>query len=210
MLALSIFCSSQTISVALYNGKRLEFFYKKKILNGKIDGIFSIIKKCQKSYSFINLKYIICTKGPGSFTAIRSLKSICQALALFSGAKIFSSSTFIPFFVNDLNKSSNFIVIFKSSEKKYFFQMFQIKNNKIEQESKLAQKEIPEILNFYLIKKKKIKNLSIIVDDIHIKKGFPKNAVKYYEANAKDLAKSFFGGFCEKNLDIFYHSTYYE
>ena len=88
--------------------------------------------------------------------------------------------------------------------------MFQIKNNKIEQESKLAQKEIPEILNFYLIKKKKIKNLYIIADDIHIKKGFPKNAVKYYEANAKDLAKSFFGGFCEKNLDIFYHSTYYE
>ena len=160
MLALSIFCSIQTISVALYNGKKLESFYKKKILNGKIDGIFSIIKKCQKSNSFTNLKYIICTKGPGSFTAIRSLKSICQALAILSGAKIFSSSTFIPFFVNDLNKTSNIIVIFKSSEKKYFFQMFETKNNKIKQESKLALKEMPEILNFYFTKKKKIKKFT--------------------------------------------------
>ena len=89
--------------------KDLNFFIK-KILNGKIDGIFFYYKKMPKSYSFINLKYIICTKGPGSFTAIRSLKSICQALALFSGAKIFSSSTFIPFFVNDLNKSSTLLL----------------------------------------------------------------------------------------------------
>ena len=38
--------------------------------------------------------------------------------------------------------------------------MFETKNNKIKQESKLALKEMPEILNFYFTKKKKIKKFT--------------------------------------------------
>ena len=40
MLSLSIFCSSQTISLAIYNEKKLIF--KKKILDNKIEGILNL------------------------------------------------------------------------------------------------------------------------------------------------------------------------
>ena len=40
MLSLSIFCSSQTISLALYSGEHLESFFEKEILEGRLDGFF--------------------------------------------------------------------------------------------------------------------------------------------------------------------------
>ena len=46
MLSLSIFCSSQTISLAIFNEKKLIFL--KKILDNKIEGIFKILKECTK------------------------------------------------------------------------------------------------------------------------------------------------------------------
>ena len=46
MLSLSLFCSSQTISLALFEKKKFIKLFKKKIFNNKIDGIFKILKKC--------------------------------------------------------------------------------------------------------------------------------------------------------------------
>ena len=122
MLSLSIFCSSQSLSVAIYNEKKLEKFFERKILDGRIEGIFSIIREFLKKYSLRKIKYIICNNGPGSFTGMRSLKSICQALALSSGAKIYSSSTFIPYLTFYINKSVNVLVIFKFSGSKFFLE----------------------------------------------------------------------------------------
>ena len=59
MLALSIFCSSHRISVALSEGKKLQIYHEKKIKNGKIEGLFNILTKFQKCNALNNLKYIL-------------------------------------------------------------------------------------------------------------------------------------------------------
>ena len=47
MLALSIFCSSHRISVAL-SREKIQLYHEKKIKNGKIEGLFTILTKFQK------------------------------------------------------------------------------------------------------------------------------------------------------------------
>ena len=81
MLALSIFCSSYRISVALSEGKKFQLYYEKKIKNGKIEGLFTLLTKFQKFNGFNNLKYILFANGPGSFTGIRSIKSMVSCSA---------------------------------------------------------------------------------------------------------------------------------
>ena len=94
MLSLSLFCSSQTISLAVYNKKNLIKLIKKKISNNKIEGIFKILKDCLNDFDINKFSQIYFSSGPGSFTALRSIKAISQALALSSNAKLLSTSSF--------------------------------------------------------------------------------------------------------------------
>ena len=110
MLALSIFCSSHRISVALSEGKKLQIYHEKKIKNGKVEGLFTILTKFQKCHDLNNLKYVLFANGPGSFTGIRSIKSICQALTLSNKAKIHSISTFFPYLIKELKNDCEVIV----------------------------------------------------------------------------------------------------
>ena len=153
MLALSIFCSSHRISIALFEGKKLCLYHEKKIINGKIQGIFSILKKFQKNNTLNNLKYILFANGPGSFTGIRSIKSICQALTLSSKAKLHSVSTFFPYLIRDLDNDCEIIVTYRSSGKNFFFKLFEIKKRKIIEKSKLFVDSIEKV-EFFLKKKK--------------------------------------------------------
>ena len=155
MLALSIFCSTHRISIALFEGKKLCLYHEKKIINGKIQGIFSILKKFQKNNTFNNLKYILFAKGPGSFTGIRSIKSICQALTLSNKAKLHSVSTFLPYLIRDLDNNCEMIVAYKSSGKNFFFKHFEIKKRKIIEKSKLFIDKINRV-EFFFEKKKKL------------------------------------------------------
>ena len=209
MLALSIFSSSHRISIALFEGKKLCLYHEKKIINGKIQGIFSILSKFQKNNTFNNLKYILFAKGPGSFTGIRSIKSICQALTLSNKAKIHSISTFFPYLIKELKSDCEVVVTYRSSGTNFFFKHFQIKKRKIIEKSKLFVADIKNIESFFE-KKKKINNkIFLVTDDQDIKKFF-KNAVKLYSVNAKDLLECFLNGYSNYNQDIFYHNTYYE
>ena len=45
MLSLSIYSSSQRISIALYQNNKLKKFFEKKIKDRKIDDIFLLVKK---------------------------------------------------------------------------------------------------------------------------------------------------------------------
>ena len=209
MLALSIFCSSHRISVALSDGKKLQLYHEKKIKNGRIEGLFSILKKFQKYNALNNLKYILFTNGPGSFTGIRTIKSICQAMTLSNNAKIHSTSTFFPYLIRDLNNDCEVVVTFKSYGKNFFFKHFQVKKRKIIERSKLFVDDIEKIESF-LEKKKKINDkIFIVTDDRDIKLTF-KNSVKLYSVNAKDLVQCFLNGYSNLKQDILYHNTYYE
>ncbi len=209
MLALSIFCSSHRISVALSEGKKLRLYHEKKIINGKIQGIFSILAKFQKNNTFNNLSYIIFAKGPGSFTGIRSIKSICQALTLSNKAKIYSISTFFPYLIRDLDNDCEVIVTYKSSGKNFFFKHFEIKKRKIIEKSKLFVDCIEKVESFLKKKKEQNKKLFLVTDDKNIKI-LIKDSVKLYPVNATDLIECFNKGYSSNNQDIFYHNTYYE
>ena len=124
MLALSIFCSSHRISVALFERKKLKIFHEKKIKNGKFEGLFTILKKFQKYNALCNLKYILFANGPGSFTAIRSIKSICQALTLSNNAKIYTISTFFPYLIKELKNDCEVVVTYRSSGKNFSLSIF--------------------------------------------------------------------------------------
>ncbi|MAI60659.1 MAG: hypothetical protein CMM92_06525 [Rickettsiales bacterium] len=154
MLALSIFCSSHRISVALSEGKKLQIYHEKKIKNGKVEGLFTILTKFQKCNALNNLKYVLFANGPGSFTGIRSIKSICQALTLSNNAKIHSISTFFPYLIKEINNDCEVVVTYRSSGTNFFFKHFQIKKRKIIEKSKLFVADIKNIESFFEKKKK--------------------------------------------------------
>ncbi|MFL2679364.1 MAG: hypothetical protein ACJ0GH_03185 [Alphaproteobacteria bacterium] len=210
MLTLSIFCSSQTISLAIYSDKKLENFSEKKIINGKVDGVFGLIQYFSNKHDFKNLKYIFISLGPGSFTALRSIKSISQALAFFSNAKVISTSTFTPYLVKNLNIGKNVIVSFRSTKMKFFYQQFSIIENKILKKSHVFHESAESFHDFFLAKEQRIDNLLLITDELKFSKKIDKRRIKVESINAKDLANSIFSGFGTKKLDIFYHNTYYE
>ena len=209
MLALSIFCSSHRISIALFEGKRICLYHEKKIINGKIQGIFSILKKFQKNDTFNNLNYILFAKGPGSFTGIRSIKSICQALTLSNRAKLHSVSTFFPYLIRDLDNNCEVIVTYRSSGKIFFFKHFEIKKRKIIEKSKLFVDSIQKVELFFKKKKEQNNKTLLVTDDKNIKT-IIKQSVKLYSINAKDLVECFNQGYSSYNQEIFYHNTYYE
>ena len=200
MLTLSIFCSSQTISLAIYSDKKLENFSEKKIINGKVDGVFGLIQYFSNKHDFKNLKYIFISLGPGSFTALRSIKSISQALAFFSNAKVISTSTFTPYLVKNLNIGKNVIVSFRSTKMKFFYQQFSIIENKILKKSHVFHESAESFHDFFLAKEQRIDNLLLITDELKFSKKIDKRRIKVESINAKDLANSIFSGFGTKKL----------
>ena len=82
MLSLSLFSSSQRISVALYEHFNLLRSFSTKIGENKSELFFLLLKKILKEKNSQNLKKIFIYSGPGSFTGLRSIKAIAQGLAL--------------------------------------------------------------------------------------------------------------------------------
>ena len=111
MLSLSIFSSSQRISVALYEGKLLKKFFEKIIKGKQNDSIFLLINKVLNKK--IKLSKIFFSVGPGSFTALRALKAIAQAIAFSHKAKIFNVTEF-EIYLSCLENSSNSVPISSS------------------------------------------------------------------------------------------------
>ena len=128
MLSLSLFCSSQTISLAIFEKQKLKKILKKNIEDNRIEGVFEILKKCSLNFDLKKLSYIYLCNGPGSFTALRSLKSIAQALAISSGAKITFVTSFSPFFPTIRGKEK-ILVCFEGTKKTLFFQFFKKKKS---------------------------------------------------------------------------------
>ena len=114
MLSLSIFSSSQRISVALYEGKLLKKFFE-KIINGKQnDSIFLLINKVLNKK--MNISNIFFSVGPGSFTALRAIKAIAQAIAFSHKAKIISVTEFEIYLSCFKNYENDILVFYENSK----------------------------------------------------------------------------------------------
>ena len=154
MLSLSLFCSSQTTSVAIFEKQKLQQIFKKNILENRTEGIFEILKKCSLKFDFKKLSFIYLCNGPGSFTALRSLKAIAQALSVSSGAKIIFVTSFAPFF-QMINKEEKTLVCFEGTKNTLFFQLFEKKKSMLfpSEELKFGKEEY--FKKYYKEKKKR-------------------------------------------------------
>jgi len=209
MLSLSLFCSSQTTSVAIFEKQKLQQILKKNILDNRTEGIFEILKECSLNFDLKKLSFIYLCNGPGSFTTLRSLKAIAQALSVSSGAKIIFVSSFAPFF-QMVNKEEKILVCFEGTKNTLFFQLFEKKKSMLfpSEELKFGKEEY--FKKYYTEKKKDNKDLTLITSYRFEKIKIMQPEVYYKEIDASMLAEAVFLGYGIKDDKIFYHNTYYE
>lgn len=209
MLSLSLFCSSQTTSVAIFEKQKLKHIFKKNFLDNRTEGIFEILKECSYNYDLKALSYIYLCNGPGSFTALRSLKAIAQALSISSGAKIVFGTSFAPFFPM-INKEEKTLVCFEGTKKTLFFQLFEKSKTMFFPFEDLKFGKEEHFKKYYKEKKEVNKNLALITSYRFKKIKINEPKVYYKEIDASMLAKAIFLGYGIKDDKIFYHNTYYE
>ena len=209
MLSLSLFCSSQTTSVAIFEKQKLQQIFKKNILENRTEGIFEILKECSLKFDFKKLSFIYLCNGPGSFTALRSLKAIAQALSVSSGAKIIFVTSFAPFF-QMINKEEKTLVCFEGTKNTLFFQLFEKKKSIFFPSEELKFGKEEHFKKYYKEKKKDNKDLTLITSYRFEKIKIKEPEVYYKEIDASMLAEAVFLGYGLKDDKIFYHNTYYE
>ena len=213
MISLSIYCSTQTMSVALYKGQILLDIKKKKITKNKIDYLPLIVKETLTSNNIKSLDRILFCRGPGSYTANRSVKALAQGLSLARNSKLVTLDNFEVYLGNLENKHDGIIVFFHDFNDKYFIKFFYKEKEKyIDYEQKFYHVEGNNLENTILKKLYENPNTLIISDHkVSINK-FNKIDMntRYLLPNASHLANSFFKGYGVDSLDIIYHHTYYK
>ena len=213
MITLSIYCSTQTMSVALYKGKTLLDIQKKKITNNKIDYLPLIVKKILTSNNIKFLDRILFCRGPGSYTANRSVKALAQGLSLARNSKLVTLDNFEVYLGNLEDKRDGIIVFFHDFNDKFFIKFFYKEKQKyVNHEHKFYHVEGNNLKNTILEKLYETPNTLIISDhkiSINKLKKIDINT-RYLLPNASNLADSFFKGYGIDNLDIIYHHTYYK
>ena len=212
MLSLSIYCSSQTISIALYQRQNLINYIEEIITSRKIDKIFLILKKIlrKKKEKLDNIYFSI---GPGSYTAIRSIKSIAQAISLISKAKVISIKEFEIYLANEDNLITNAFVYNKGPGDKFFYQFFRLNRKLYKASSDCFIGSIFEVMKFVKMKKFFFDDLHIITDNHENLKSLSEIKVKKIsicKPCAKKLAQAIFNGYGSKKLKIIYPHSYYE
>ena len=213
MISLSIYCSTQTMSVAIYDGKILLDILNKKITQNKIDYLPLIIRKILTSNNIKSLDRILFCRGPGSYTANRSIKALAQGLSLAKNSKLVTLDNFEVYLGNITKKYDESIVFFQDFNNKFFIKLFCKENEKfIDYEEKFYHVESRTLKKMILEKVSKKPNTVIVSDNKYSLNKFNKINVniKYLSPNASHLANSFFNGYGVDNLEIIYHHTYYK
>ena len=212
MLSLSIFSSSQRISVAIYEGTSLKVFAEKKIESNKIDRIFLLLKKVIKNKEK-KIKKIFYSVGPGSFTAIRSIKSIAEGISSVYNAEILTINDFEIYLTKTGLQKNDVIVFFEVTKNKYFYRYFQYNKNSYKADSNYSSGELNKVLKFINEKKKKKRNIRVVSNlnsNFKMLKNFNDKEKFICKRNAKKIAEAIFMGFGKINQKIIYYNTYYE
>ena len=211
MLSLSLFSSSQSVSVAIGVKKKIKNFYTIYNNNLKSDVIMRLLVKVFKVYAneFDN---IIITRGPGGFTSIRNLLSISQGLSLTNGAKIYTVNTFEIFLPHLRTKKNPVVIIFKDSRKDFYYQFYSNNNNMWRKESKIFSgfaEDIKKKIEQFT-KKRKGSTIEIVTNetkDIFTKEY--KEKVYKYTIDARYVMKAHFQGFSKTSTKLLYFHPHY-
>ena len=212
MLLLSLFSSSQSVSIALYKKTKLLKFQEFNFEKNQNEKIFDCIKKIFINKKLNDLSEIIFQSGPGSFTGIRSIKSIAQGISIVTKSKIYTVNTF-DIFLNQINfENRKVIVFFCSGKQTFFYRFFKSSKKEIKPISKILFGQLDNLKNFVLSKKDH-EELTLVTDNksnlklLDKVRGVPS---VIYKLNAVSLARAYNCGYKNENLDIFYHHAYYE
>ncbi len=169
-----------------------------------------MLEKCLSDFNIKKFSNVYFSTGPGSFTALRSIKAISQALALSSSSKILTASSFAPLLSSVQTNEKKVLVCFKSTNNKFFYQLFEktVKIFKSKLELKFGDQD--QLLSYYFEKKKSYNDLLLISSEklVNINKTEMKYVIK--KIDASDFANSVIVGYGSKNTKILYHNTYYE
>ncbi len=211
MLSLSIFSSSQRMSIALYKDKMLEEFYEKDLDGVKMDAIFLLLKKIFKNRR-IKIEQIFYSIGPGSFTSIRSIKAIAEGISNILCSKIINVSEFDIYLSNLENQNKDVLVFYNSFNKNFFYKRFRLINNKYKSISNLLVGELEEIVKYIDKNNKSFKDLKLISNskkNFFFFNNFSKDQTLVCHPCARKLANAVFLGYGKKHQKIVYHHTYY-
>ena len=180
MLSLSLFSSSQTISLAIFNKKKIIKLEKKKIVDNKTEGIFILLEKCLSKFNIKKFSNIYFSTGPGSFTALRSIKAISQALALSSNSKLLTASSFAPLLSSVQTNEKKVLVCFKSTNNKFFYQLFEKTGKIFKSKLELKFGDQDQLLSYYFEKKKAYNDLLLVSSEklVNISKTEMKYVIK--------------------------------
>ena len=212
MYSLSIFCSTKTVSLAIYKNSELKKFLKRQYNKNSNEILLLLTKQISETFDFGKISKIFFSKGPGSFTSIRAIKSLSQGISLSQGCKLEATDNF-EIFLNLLKeRTGQYLIFFRISLYTYSFRPYKISRLGANPLSKLKFGSIEKLKDFYLNIKSKY-DLRLISDCKYNKKNFDffeKKELDIYEIDAKSLALACINGKANENLDILYHHTYYE
>ena len=211
MLSLSIFSSSQRISVALYEGKLLKKFFEKIVRDKTNDSIFLLINKIlNKRTSISNVFFSV---GPGSFTALRSIKAIAQAIAFSHKAKIVNVTEFEIYLSCFKNKDNKILVFYENFNNNFFYQLFMRENKMFIPDSNFFAGNLEKLKKFINEENRKNKALIIVSNSnkfFSTLNSITDNKKKVFRPCAKRIANAVFSGYGRDDKSLIYHHTYYE
>ena len=211
MLSLSIFSSSQRISVALYEGKLLKRFFEKLIQDKTNDSIFLLINKVLNKR--MNISNIFFSVGPGSFTALRALKAIAQAIAFSHKAKIVNVTEFEIYLSGFESYKNNILVFYENFNQSFFYQLFKYQNKVFIPDSNFFVGDLEKLKKFIGEENKKNKDLTVVSNSdkfFSTLDSVDDNKKKVFKPCAKRIANAVFSGYGGNDKSLIYHHTYYE
>ncbi len=211
MLSLSIFSSSQRISVALYEGKLLKKFFEKIINSKQNDSIFLLINKILNKK--MNISNVFFSVGPGSFTALRAIKAIAQAIAFSHKAKIINVTEFEIYLSCFKNYDNDILVFYENFNNNFFYQLFKHKNKAYTPGSNFCVGDLEKLQKFINEESKKNKDFILVSNSNKFFSSLnlvEKNKKKVFKPCAKRIANAVFSGYGQNNKSLIYHHTYYE
>ena len=152
MLSLSLYSSTQSISVAIYKRKKLHKFAKKNFLKktSTKETLFVLLKKIISNQELRNLSNIFFSVGPGGFTGLRSIKAFVQGLSVINKSQLISVNTFDIFLNQIQEKQVSAIIFFRSSKENFFFKFYNFSKDKIIQNSETFFGNFEKLESFYL------------------------------------------------------------
>ena len=211
MLSLSIFSSSQRISVALYEGKLLKKFSERIVKDKTNDSIFLLINKVLSKR--MNIRNVFFSVGPGSFTALRGLKAIAQAIAFSHKAKIINVTEFEIYLSCIKNKENKLLVYYENFNNNFFYQLFMHDDKLFKPDSNFFAGNLEKLKKFISEENRKNETFTIVSNSnkfFSTINSITDNKKKVFKPCAKRIANAVFSGYGQDDKNLIYHHTYYE